>query len=158
MVHGFLLNNELTDFSYVSADSAGLIANRVQGGKRPRSSMAPTMVFDRSSGRLILLVGSPGGGYIINYVAKTLVGVLDWRMDVQRAINLPNFGSRNGPTELERGGFSGNFISLLQQKNHQIRLDEQTSGLQGIMRVQRNGEDMWFGGADPRREGMARGD
>lgn len=158
MVHGFLLNNELTDFSYVSADDAGPVANRVQGGKRPRSSMAPTMVFDRSSGKLLLLVGSPGGGYIINYVAKTLVGVLDWRMDVQHAISLPNFGSRNGPTELERGRFSGNFINLLKQKDHEIRLDEQTSGLQAIMRVHRNGEDIWFGGADPRREGVARGD
>jgi gamma-glutamyltranspeptidase/glutathione hydrolase len=158
MVHGFLLNNELTDFSYASADDAGPVANRVQGGKRPRSSMAPTMVFDRSSGKLLLLLGSPGGGYIINYVAKTLVGVLDWRMDVQHAISLPNFGSRNGPTELERGRFSGNFISLLKQKDHQIRLDEQTSGLQAIMRVNRDGEEIWFGGADPRREGVARGD
>jgi gamma-glutamyltranspeptidase/glutathione hydrolase len=158
MVHGFLLNNELTDFSYASADDAGPVANRVQGGKRPRSSMAPTMVFDRSSGKLLLLVGSPGGGYIINYVAKTLVGVLDWRLDVQHAISLPNFGSRNGPTELERGRFSGDFISLLMQKDHQIRLDEQTSGLQAIMRVTQNGEEIWFGGADPRREGVARGD
>ena len=158
MVHGFLLNNELTDFSYVSTDDAGPVANRVQGGKRPRSSMAPTMVFDRSSGKLVLLVGSPGGSYIINYVAKTLVGVLDWRMDVQQAISLPNFGSRNGPTELERGRFSNNVIDLLKQKDHQIRLDEQTSGLHAIMRVNRNGEDIWFGGADPRREGVARGD
>ncbi|MFL6716036.1 MAG: gamma-glutamyltransferase [Burkholderiaceae bacterium] len=158
MVHGFLLNNELTDFSYVSTDDAGPVANRVQGGKRPRSSMAPTMVFDRSSGKLVLLVGSPGGSYIINYVAKTLVGVLDWRMDVQQAISLPNFGSRNGPTELERGRFSNKLIDLLKQKDHQIRLDEQTSGLHAIMRVNRNGEDIWFGGADPRREGVARGD
>ena len=158
MVHGFLLNNELTDFSYLPADDAGPVANRVQGGKRPRSSMAPTMVFDRSSGKLMLLVGSPGGSYIINYVAKTLVGVLDWRMDAQQAISLPNFGSRNGPTELEAGRFPENFIGVLKQKAHQIRLDEQTSGLQAIMRVWRDGEDMWFGGADPRREGVARGD
>jgi gamma-glutamyltranspeptidase / glutathione hydrolase len=158
MVHGFLLNNELTDFSYVTADDAGPVANRVQGGKRPRSSMAPTMVFDRASGKLMLLVGSPGGGYIINYVAKTLVGVLDWNMDAQHAISLPNFGSRNGPTELEQGRFPGSFITLLKERNHQIRLEEQTSGLQAIMRVRRNGQDMWFGGADPRREGIARGD
>lgn len=158
MVHGFLLNNELTDFSYLSVDNAGPVANRVQGGKRPRSSMAPTMVFDRSSGKLLLLLGSPGGGYIINYVAKTLVGALDWRMDVQQAISLPNFGSRNGATELERNRFSAHFISMLKQRDHQIRLDEQTSGLQAIMRVYRNGEEVWFGGADPRREGVARGD
>ena len=158
MVHGFLLNNELTDFSYVSADSDGPVANRVQGGKRPRSTMAPTMVFERESGKLVLLAGSPGGGYIINYVAKVLVGVLDWKMDMQQAISLPNFGSRNGPTELERGRFSEHLISRLKEKGHQIRLDEQTSGLQGIMRIARDGREIWFGGADPRREGVAKGE
>ena len=158
MVHGFLLNNQLTDFSYASEDEQGPIANRVQGGKRPRSTMAPTMVFDRQTGKLVLLAGSPGGGFIINYVAKLLVGVLDWKLDLQQAINLPNFGSRNGPTELERGRVSDRLVSELKGKGHQIRLDEQTSGLQAIMRVQRNNQDVWFGGADPRREGIARGD
>lgn len=158
MVHGFLLNNELTDFSYLPADESGPIANRVQGGKRPRSSMAPTMVFERASGKLALLLGSPGGGYIINYVAKVLIGVLDWNLDVQHAISLPNFGSRNGPTELERGRFAPALVEQLKAKGHQVRLDEQTSGLQAIMRVRRDNEDMWFGGADPRREGIARGD
>jgi gamma-glutamyltranspeptidase/glutathione hydrolase len=104
------------------------------------------------------LAGSPGGGFIINYVAKLLVGVLDWKLDLQQAINLPNFGSRNGPTELERGRVSDRLVSELKGKGHQIRLDEQTSGLQAIMRVQRNNQDVWFGGADPRREGIARGD
>ena len=158
MVHGFLLNNQLTDFSYASRDDDGPIANRVQGGKRPRSTMAPTMVFDRESGKLMLLAGSPGGGFIINYVAKLLVGVLDWKMDLQQAISLPNFGSRNGPTELERGRVSDALVSRLREKGHQVRLDEQTSGLQAIMRVSRDGQDLWFGGADPRREGIARGD
>ena len=158
MVHGFLLNNQLTDFSYASRDEQGPIANRVQGGKRPRSTMAPTMVFDRETGKLILLAGSPGGGFIINYVAKLLVGVLDWKLDLQQAISLPNFGSRNGPTELERGRVPDHVIDQLREKGHQVRLDEQTSGLQAIMRVRRDNQDVWFGGADPRREGIARGD
>ena len=158
MVRGFLLNNQLTDFSYASADADGPIANRVQGGKRPRSTMAPTMVFERDSGKLILLAGSPGGGFIINYVARLLVGVLDWKMDLQQAINLPNFGSRNGPTELERGRVSDQLITRLKEKGHQVRVDEQTSGLQAIMRVRRANQDTWYGGADPRREGIARGD
>jgi gamma-glutamyltranspeptidase/glutathione hydrolase len=158
MVHGFLLNNQLTDFSYASRDEDGPIANRVQGGKRPRSTMAPTMVFERESGKLMLLAGSPGGGFIINYVAKLLVGVLDWKMDLQQAISLPNFGSRNGPTELERDRVSERVVARLKEKGHQVRLDEQTSGLQAIMRVRRNDEEVWFGGADPRREGIARGE
>jgi gamma-glutamyltranspeptidase/glutathione hydrolase len=158
MVDGFLLNNELTDFSFASSDEQGPVANRVEGGKRPRSTMAPTMVFTRDTGRLVLSVGSPGGSLIINYVAKVLLGVLDWDMDVQQAISLPNFGSRNGPTELERGRVSGRLISELQAKGHEIRVIEQTSGLQAIMRIRRNGQAMWFGAADPRREGIARGD
>jgi len=158
MVGGFLLNNELTDFSFASSDEQGPIANRVQGGKRPRSTMAPTMVFERDTGKFVLSTGSPGGSLIINYVAKVLLGVLDWHMDVQQAISLPNFGSRNGPTELERGRVGQRLVSELQEKGHEIRLIEQTSGLQAIMRVRRNGQEMWFGGADPRREGVARGD
>lgn len=158
MVHGFLLNNQLTDFSYASRDRDGPIANRVQGGKRPRSTMAPTMVFEQQGGKLLLLTGSPGGGFIINYVAKMLVGVLDWKMDLQQAIGLPNFGSRNGPTELERGRVSESLVSSLKEKGHQVRLDEQTSGLQAIMRIRRDGQELWYGGADPRREGIARGD
>ena len=105
MVRGFILNNQLTDFSFDSADADGSVANRVQAGKRPRSAMSPTIVFDRASKKLVLAVGSPGGPAIINYVAKTLVGTLDWGLNVQQAINLPNFGSRNGPTELETGRF-----------------------------------------------------
>jgi gamma-glutamyltranspeptidase/glutathione hydrolase len=158
MVRGFLLNNQLTDFSYASRDEDGPIANRVQGGKRPRSTMTPTMVFDRDSGKLMLLAGSPGGGFIINYVARLLVAVLDWKMDLQQAINSPNFGSRNGPTELERGRVSEQLVSRLKEKGHQVRLDEQTSGLQAIMRVRKDDQDLWYGGADPRREGIARGD
>src|SRR5512147_77247 len=94
MVRGFLLNNQLTDFSFVPAVDGKPVANRVQPGKRPRSSMAPTLVFDRTSGQLVATVGSPGGSQIIGYVTKTLVGIMDWKLDVQQAISLPNFGSR----------------------------------------------------------------
>jgi gamma-glutamyltranspeptidase / glutathione hydrolase len=158
MVHGFLLNNELTDFSFDEADANGLIANRVQPGKRPRSSMAPTMVFEKGSQKLVLATGSPGGSAIINYVGKVLVGTMDWGLNVQQAISLPNFGSRNGPTELEQGRVSDALIDALKAKGHNVRLMEQTSGLQGIMRINAHGEEMWFGGADPRREGAVYGD
>jgi gamma-glutamyltranspeptidase/glutathione hydrolase len=158
MVDGFLLNNELTDFSYANADENGPVANRVQGGKRPRSSMAPTMVFERNDGKFLLSIGSPGGSYIINYVAKVLVGVLDWQLDLQQAINLPNFGSRNGPTELELGRVSNQLVDALKEKGHQVQLNEQTSGLQGIMRIRSADQNLWFGAADPRREGSVRGE
>lgn len=158
MVRGFLLNNQLTDFSFSPVDAAGPIANRVQGGKRPRSSMAPTFVFEKSTNKLVLVIGSPGGPAIINYVGKVLIGMMDWGLNVQQAIDLPNFGSRNGPTELEQGRVSEELIGQLKQKGHEIRLMDQTSGLHGIMRLTIHGERMWFGGADPRREGVAQGD
>ena len=147
MVRGFLLNNELTDFDFVPGS-----ANQVGAAKRPRSSMAPTMVFD-AAGRLQLLVGSPGGSAIINYVAKALVGVLDWQLDIQQAIELPNFGSRNGPTELESGSRYEALAPALAERGHDLRLVQLESGLHGIERVPGG----WRGGADPRREGVARG-
>ncbi|MBC7499669.1 MAG: gamma-glutamyltransferase [Herminiimonas sp.] len=158
MVDGFLLNNQLTDFSFDSADANGPIANRVQPGKRPRSSMAPTFVFEKGTRKLVLATGSPGGSAIINYVGKVLVGTMDWGLNVQQAISLPNFGSRNGPTELEQGRVSTELVDALTARGHNVRLMEQTSGLQGIMRMNIHGEDMWFGGADPRREGIVLGD
>ncbi|QGZ41763.1 gamma-glutamyltranspeptidase/glutathione hydrolase [Pseudoduganella flava] len=158
MVDGFMLNNQLTDFSFDARDDNGPIANRVQPGKRPRSAMSPTLVFDKATGKLVLATGSPGGSAIINYVAKVLVGTLDWHLDVQQAISLPNFGSRNGPTELEAGRVSPAVIAQLKAKGHVVREFEQNSGLQGIQRQQRNGRDVWFGGADPRREGIVKGD
>jgi len=158
MIDGFLLNNQLTDFSFDATDAQGPIANRVQAGKRPRSSMAPTFVFDKNSKKLLLVIGSPGGSAIINYVGKTLIGVLDWGLNMQQAINLPNVGSRNGPTELEQGRISETLVEALKAKGHHVRLMEQTSGLQGIMRMNIHGEEMWFGGADPRREGIVKGD
>lgn len=154
MVHGFLLNNQLTDFSLNPRDADGrLVANRVQGGKRPRSSMAPVLVFDAASGQLLMTLGSPGGSAIINYVGKVLVGTIDWGLTIQDAIALPNFGSRNGPTELEANRVDADTVAALERMGHAIRLMEQTSGVQGIERTPSG----WFGGADPRREGIARG-
>ncbi len=158
MVDGFILNNQLTDFSFASSDADGPIANRVEAGKRPRSAMSPTVVFERKTGKLVLTVGSPGGPAIINYVAKVLVGTLDWGLNVQQAIALPNFGSRNGPTELEVGRFPSTTIEALNARGHKVRLGEQTSGLHGIQRIEVHGVPLWYGGADPRREGVARGD
>ncbi|MDN4052464.1 gamma-glutamyltransferase [Massilia sp. YIM B02763] len=158
MVDGFILNNQLTDFSFDSKDANGPIANRVEPGKRPRSAMSPTIVFDKQTGRFVEAIGSPGGPLIINYVAKVLVGTLDWDLNMQQAIALPNFGSRNGPTELEAGRFPASEIAALKARGHTIRIGDQTSGLQGIERIQVGGVPLWFGGADPRREGVAKGD
>ncbi len=152
---GYLLNNQLTDFSAAPADAAGRpIANRLQPGKRPRSSMSPTLVFDRRDGRLLMTLGSPGGPAIIHFVAKTLLGTLQWGLDAQRAIDLPNFGSFNGPTVLEAGRFPPATIEALRGRGHSVAEIELTSGLQVIQRVPGG----WFGGADPRREGVVRGD
>ncbi|KAB8041438.1 gamma-glutamyltransferase [Janthinobacterium aquaticum] len=158
MVDGFLLNNQLTDFSFASRDASGPVANRVQAGKRPRSAMSPTLVFEKGTHKLVLATGSPGGSAIINYVAKVLVGTMDWGLNVQQAISLPNFGSRNGPTELEKDRIPASQIAVLQAMGHTVRVTEQNSGLQGIMRLHAHGQDFWFGGADPRREGAVRGD
>jgi gamma-glutamyltranspeptidase/glutathione hydrolase len=171
-VRGFLLNNQLTDFSFAAREpgpdgrvpsDAPLIANRVQPGKRPLSSMAPTLVFDRASGQLVASVGSPGGTWIISYVIKTLVGLLDWQLDPQVAIALPNFGSRNGATELEAGRFSPELLDTLRQRGHSIVQMPMTSGLQAIAGPGLHpgtpaGGARWTGGADPRREGVAAGD
>jgi len=159
MVRGFLLNNQLTDFSFAPLADGRPVSNRVQAGKRPRSSMAPALVFDRTSGQLVGTVGSPGGSQIIGYVAKTLVGVLDWNLDIQQAISLPNFGSRNGPTELERGQFGPQMVEALKARGHDVREIDMASGLQGIVRVRLpSGSLGWASGADPRREGIGLGD
>jgi gamma-glutamyltranspeptidase/glutathione hydrolase len=158
MVGGFLLNNQLTDFSFQANGASGLVANRVQGGKRPRSSMSPTLVFERGTKKPVLAVGSPGGSAIINYVAKVLVAMMDWGLNIQQAIDLPNFGSRNGPVELEQRAVDEAVIQALRLKGHDVRVGEQPSGLQGVMMLSIHGQDLWFAGADPRREGNAKGD
>ena len=159
MVRGFLLNNELTDFSFAPADARGTpIANRVQPGKRPRSSMAPTLVFDKASGALVMSGGSPGGALIIHYTAKTVYGVLNWGMLPQQAINLPNFASLNGPTMLEQKRFPAATVDALKARGHEVREIDMTSGLQAITSGQAHGMRLWMGGADPRREGVVMGD
>jgi gamma-glutamyltranspeptidase / glutathione hydrolase len=153
MVRGFLLNNQLTDFSFAPADAAGAVANSVAPGKRPRSSMAPFLVYRADNGAFDMAVGSAGGSFIINYVAKVLVGVLDWELDVQQAIDLPNRGSRNGPTEFERGTELEGVQAALKAMGHELRALPMASGLQAIRRTREG----WQGGADRRREGVARG-
>ncbi|MDO5692658.1 MAG: gamma-glutamyltransferase family protein [Pseudomonadota bacterium] len=163
MVKGFLLNNELTDFSFTPTGADGQpIANRVQPGKRPRSSMAPTLVFEKnadgSRGPLLMSGGSPGGALIIHYTAKTLHGVLNWGLTPQQAINLPNFGSLNGPSLLEERKFPPATVEALRTRGAEVREINMTSGLQAITRANVHGKTMWLGGADPRREGVVLGD
>ncbi|MFY0475283.1 gamma-glutamyltransferase [Achromobacter marplatensis] len=151
-VRGFLLNNEMTDFSSSFQDPEGrLVANRIEPGKRPRSSMAPIIVL--RDGKPVMLVGSPGGSAIINYVAKTIVGVLDWGLDIQAAIALPNMGSRNKETELEKGTPLEALAPALERMGHPVRITEFPSGIHGIV-IDAGGLQ---GGADPRREGLAAG-
>jgi gamma-glutamyltranspeptidase / glutathione hydrolase len=150
---GFLLNNELTDFSFVPAERGKPVANRVEGGKRPRSTMAPTIAYDEG-GRVAVVTGSPGGSAIVDYVVKNLLAIIDWKMDPQAAAGLPNFGSRNGPTELEADTFIVELAPKLSALGHDVNVVPQTSGAQTIVR-RREG---WVGGADPRREGLVLGD
>ncbi|WP_081767181.1 gamma-glutamyltransferase family protein [Hylemonella gracilis] len=161
LVGGFLLNNQLTDFSFVPRGSAGAdaaIANRVEPRKRPRSSMTPLLVFSRPRGDLLFSGGSPGGASIIHYTGKMLYGVLHWGLDVQQAINLPNFAvlspQDDAPLLLEQGRYPPTTVKALQQRGHPVREHSMTSGLQAI-------EVLGYGlqgGADPRREGTVRGD
>ncbi len=152
---GFLLNNELTDFSLAPQDALGRpVANRVEPGKRPRSSMSPSLVFNPQDGRLMMSLGSPGGQGIIHYVAKSLVGMQDWGLNLQQSFALPNFASFNGPTVLEAGQFPAETVEALKARGHAVQQRDMTSGLHGL---QRQGSG-WFGAADPRREGVARGD
>ncbi len=170
---GFLLNNQLTDFSAVPVDEQGRpVANRLQPGKRPRSSMAPTLVFrrnaDGSRGEFLLATGSPGGAAIIQYVTKTLVGVLDWELDAQQATSMVDFGAANGPTTwvggehpnvfAADGGKDDALLGGLRALGHRVEAAAQSSGIATIVR--RNGVDgapVYEGGADPRREGVAIG-
>jgi gamma-glutamyltranspeptidase/glutathione hydrolase len=153
MVGGFLLNNELTDFSFRPEKDGAPVANRIAPGKRPRSSMAPTIVFDESD-NLRLVVGSPGGSRIIGYVAKTLVAVLDWDMDIQSAIDLGHLVNRNRFTNLESGTSAVAFQAPLEALGNRVKVLNLNSGLHGIEVV----GGQLRGGADPRREGVAQGD
>lgn len=152
-VDGFLLNNELTDFSLSGVDDEGKpVANRVEPGKRPRSSMAPMIVL--KDGKPYMAIGSPGGAAIINFVAKTLLGVLDWGLNIQQAIALPNRGSRNRFTEVEKGTALHVLVAPLRAMGHEVREIAFPSGLQGVVITPQGLE----GGSDPRREGVSMGD
>jgi gamma-glutamyltranspeptidase/glutathione hydrolase len=151
-VRGFLLNNELTDFAFAPDADGKPLANRVEGGKRPRSAMAPTLVF-APDGSLRATLGSAGGSQIINYVAKALVVMLDWSYGIQAAIAAPNMGSRNRETEVERGSSAEAFAAALRAMGHPVAVIDMVSGTQGIARVR----GALQGGVDPRREGAALG-
>ncbi|MFU8783630.1 gamma-glutamyltransferase [Aliidiomarina sp.] len=157
MVRGFLLNNQLTDFSLVPEVDGVLVANRVEPGKRPRSSMAPAIVFDEQ-GELLHVVGSPGGPRIINYVTQTMIGLLDWNMNMQEAIDMPRITNMNGVTSLEAGTAIVGYQELLDARGHNVEVRALNSGLHGITLRKGQTENRLEGGADPRREGAAKGD
>ena len=169
MVDGFLLNNELTDFSAEPRDDDGtLLANRVSPGKRPRSSMAPTLVLqpgaDGAPAEVVAALGSPGGSVIIQFVVKTIVGMLDWGLDPQQAVSMIDFGSANTPTSNVGGehplvdttddGAHDPLVRGLRERGAEVSVEEQSSGLSALLR---HGGG-WIGGADPRREGAVMGD
>ena len=153
MVRGFLLNNELTDFNFQPNAGGGPVANRAEPGKRPRSSMSPMLVFD-GDGRVVMAIGSPGGPNIIGYVAKTLIAALDWKRNIQKAIDFPNVTNRNGPLYIEKGSRFEKLKPALEKLGHTVRLSTRQSGLNGVM-VTKDGLE---GGTDKRREGVALGD
>jgi gamma-glutamyltranspeptidase / glutathione hydrolase len=154
-VRGFMLNNQLTDFSFLPTDEQGrAVANRVEGGKRPRSAMDPTIVFASGDGALRYVLGSPGGPAIILFNIKTIVGLVDWRLDPAQASALANFGGTEGPVLIESGPELDQLAASLTAVGHDVRRMELTSG-EHIIAVTPGGLE---GGADPRREGVALGD
>ncbi|MFE9328608.1 gamma-glutamyltransferase [Nocardia sp. NPDC006982] len=169
MVDGFLLNNQLTDFSAEPFDTDGTpVANRIEAGKRPRSSMAPTLVFDcapdGSRGPLSFVTGSPGGSVIIQFVVKTLVAMLDWGLDPQQAVSIINFGAANTPitnvggehpsVDASDDGDRDPLVQRLRQMGHQVSVAPLSSGSSALAHAGSG----WIGGADPRREGTVNGD
>ncbi|MDA8870006.1 gamma-glutamyltransferase, partial [Rhizobiaceae bacterium] len=152
MVGGFLLNNELTDFSFSTHDEGRPIANRVEPGKRPRSSMAPTIVM--KDGKPVLVVGSPGGSRIIGYVAQAIIEHLEWGQDVQAAVAAPHLVNRFGTYDLEAGTAAEAMAPALQALGYETSIRVLNSGLHAIA-VTAEGLE---GGADPRREGLVIGE
>lgn len=152
---GYLLNNELTDFSFTPEIDGEPVANRVEPGKRPRSSMSPTLVFDQDSGEFVASLGSPGGAAIIHYTARTLLAMRDWGLSAQEALNLPHAITLGGDVFVEQGRFPEATTAALEERGHTVSERELTSGLQAIMRLE---DGTLFGGADPRREGVVMGD
>ncbi len=151
-VRGFLLNNQLTDFSFQEKIGGNLVANRVEGGKRPRSSMAPTIVLGKDS-QLVLALGSPGGSRIISYVSLAMVAALDWKMDPQMAASLPHHTNRNGVTELEYNTSISKFELPLVELGHTVKIRPLVSGIHTVQVTEKG----LIGGADPRREGVVMG-
>ena len=158
---GFLLNSQLTDFSFTPYDPQGqAIANRVQANKRPRSSMSPTLVFEQNAngerGQALATLGSPGGAMIIHFTAQSLWGMLHWDLNAQQAVNMPHSGitGANGPLLLEANTFPADTMAALKAKNHLVLQLDMPSGLQAIQRQ----NAQWLGAADPRREGQVSGD
>lgn len=152
MSNGFLLNNQLTDFSFVSHAQGYPIANRVEPGKRPRSSMAPTIVM--KDGKPYMAIGSPGGSQIIGYVVKALIAHIDWGMDIQQAIELPNMVNRFGTFDLEAGTEAEQMQQPLQAMGFEVQVRDLNSGLHGVV----FGDNIMLGGADSRREGIVLGE
>ncbi|MEY3938840.1 MAG: hypothetical protein RL659_1681 [Pseudomonadota bacterium] len=172
---GFLLNNQLTDFSFEPSDASGLIANRIGPLKRPRSSMAPTLVLtkatDGSRGDFVMATGSPGGASIIQFVVKTVVSALDWKLDAQQATSMVNFGAANSSTtgvggehpsiDVTNSGLNDPLLVGLRSLGHTVSYSAQSSGVSTIIRAPaawNAGLPTLWGGADPRREGIALGD
>ncbi|GKX32435.1 MAG: gamma-glutamyltranspeptidase [Rhizobiaceae bacterium MnEN-MB40S] len=151
MVGGFILNNELTDFSFRTHKDGVPIANRVEPGKRPRSSMAPTIVMQ--NGEPVMAIGSPGGSRIIGYVAQALIAQIDWGMDVQQAVAMPHLVNRFGAYDIEEGAQAESLSEKLTAMGYEVKIRELNSGLHGV--VIRDG--VLKGGADPRREGLVLG-
>jgi gamma-glutamyltranspeptidase/glutathione hydrolase len=153
MVRGFILNNELTDFT-AQPDIAGRpVANRVQPGKRPRSSMSPTFIFD-SDRKLLAALGSAGGARIIGDTLHAIIGLLDWGLSMQQAVALPRLINLNGATELEAETPLSGHADALRALGHRVQVRPHEGGLSGVRRI----DGGWEGAADPRRDGAAKGE
>ncbi|HEX5935297.1 MAG TPA: gamma-glutamyltransferase, partial [Pseudorhizobium sp.] len=152
MTNGFLLNNELTDFSFKTHDAGVPVANRVEPGKRPRSSMSPTIVM--KDGKPLLAIGSPGGSQIIGYVAQALIAYIDWQMPVEEIVAMPHLVNRFGTYDLEAGTSAAEMAEPLKSLGYEVKVGEMNSGLHAIEIT----ADGLAGSADPRREGTAAGE